>query len=239
MKFSLTTLALVAPQLALALVGNSWSFSGAPAGGLKDITFPFRMYGAAHKSGYYFAQQFNFQGIKDVSYCGIQNRPNQGGRSIVHAVFSTFQGGSTTKDRNCHQGADGGPGVSCAVDFEGDYRDVYNIVVQHVKGTMWKGTAVNTVTGKSVHIGSFTLPSSAGGIKSSQEGFVEYYPWNVGTHQCRNLPKTAVTMYNPFSSTPGAGVGHMGKPYEYGDCVGKVAFATSQVRNGYDIHCGF
>ncbi|KAG6016681.1 hypothetical protein E4U54_000670 [Claviceps lovelessii] len=239
MKFSLTTLALAAPQFALALVGNGWTFSGTPAGGLKDVTFPFKMYGAAHKSGYYFAQQFNFNGISEVGYCGIQNRPNQGGKSVVHAVFSTFQGGSTTNDPNCHYGADGGPGVSCAVDFEGDYSAIYNIVVQHVAKTTWKGTAVNTATGKSVHIGTFTLPSSAGGIRSSQVGFVEYYPWNAGTHQCKDLPKTSVVMYNPFSSTPGAGVGRIQKPYEYGDCVGHVAFATSAVTNGYDITCGF
>ncbi|KAG5928855.1 hypothetical protein E4U42_007833 [Claviceps africana] len=239
MKFSVTSLALAAPQAALALVGNSWTFSGSPAGGLKDITFPFRMYGATHTSGYYYAQQFNFQNINEVGYCGIQNRPNQAGQSIVHAVFSTFQGGSTTNDANCHSGADGGPGVSCAKEFVGSYNAVYNIVVQHVSGTTWRGTAVDTSTGKSVHIGSFTLPSSAGGIRSSQVGFVEYYPWNAGTHQCRSLPKTAVTMYRPTSKTPGAGVGRIGKPYEYGDCVGKVAFATTKVANGYDITCGF
>ncbi|KAG5932568.1 hypothetical protein E4U53_001261 [Claviceps sorghi] len=239
MKFSLTTLALAAPQAALALVGNDWSFSGSPKGGLKDVTFPFRMHGAAHNSGYYFAQQFGFENITQLSYCGIQNRPNSGGKSIVHAVFSTFQGGSTTGDRNCHYGADGGAGVSCSKEFVGNYNAVYNIVIKHVSGTTWRGTAVDTSTGKSVHIGSFTLPSSAGGILSSQVGFVEYFPWNAGTHQCRNLPKTAVTMYDPFSRTPGAGVGRIGKPYEYGDCVGKVAFATSKVAKGYEITCGF
>ncbi|KAG6006846.1 hypothetical protein E4U21_006653 [Claviceps maximensis] len=240
MRFSFTTLALAVPQLALALVGNEWDFSGNPAGGLKDITFPFRMNGAAHKSGYYFAQQFNFQGINEVAYCGIQNRPDKGGQSIVHAVFSTFQGGSTTTDANCHSGADGGPGISCAVDFAGDYNAVYNIVVQQVTGTTWKGTAVNTSTGKSFHIGSFTLPSTAGGIKSSQLGFVEYYPWNQGgPYPCSSLPKTAVTMYKPSSKTPGAGTGRIKKPYEYGNCVGRAGFATNQVTNGFAIRCGF
>ncbi|KAG6024835.1 hypothetical protein E4U40_003013 [Claviceps sp. LM458 group G5] len=144
---SLSFMALAASQTAFALVGNYWGFSGNPFGGLRDVTFPFKMDGAAHKSGYYFAQQFNFQGIREVGYCGIQNRPNStSGKSIVHAVFSTFQGNSTTQDRNCHMGADGGPGVSCAVDFPGSYNAVYNIVVEKVKGTTWKGTAINKST---------------------------------------------------------------------------------------------
>ncbi|KAK2616314.1 hypothetical protein QQS21_000748 [Conoideocrella luteorostrata] len=239
MKYSLTTLAALAPQLGFALVGNSWSFSGKPSGGLKDVTFPFNMAGATHKSGYYYAQQFNFNGIPDVGYCGIQNRPNKNGRSIVHAVFSSFQKGATTKDSNCHTGADGGPGVSCAVDFEGDYSATYNIVVENVSGTTWKGTAVNTATGKSTHIGTYSLPSAAGGIKSSQVGFVEYFPWNSGSHQCSQLPKTEVTMYKPTSKTSGAGTGSIGKPYEYGDCKGKVKFSTSQVSGGYKIDVGF
>ncbi|KAG6026331.1 hypothetical protein E4U19_002680 [Claviceps sp. Clav32 group G5] len=238
---SLSFMALAASQTAFALVGNYWGFSGNPLGGLRDVTFPFKMDGAAHKSGYYFAQQFNFQGIREVGYCGIQNRPNStSGKSIVHAVFSTFQGNSTTQDRNCHMGADGGPGVSCAVDFPGSYNAVYNIVVEKVKGTTWKGTAINKSTGQSFHIGSWTLPSTAGGINSDQVGFVEYYPWNSGRHQCRDLPRTAVTMCDPYSKTPGAGTGRISTPYEYGeDCLGKVAFSTQKVANGYRIHCGF
>ncbi|KAH0593918.1 hypothetical protein MHUMG1_08240 [Metarhizium humberi] len=239
MKYSLATLAVLAPQLGLALVGNGWSFSGKPAGGLKDVTFPFNMAGAAHTSGYYFAQQFKFNGIPDVGYCGIQNRPNKNGKSIVHGVFSSFQKGTTTSDPNCHPGADGGPGVSCAVDFEGDYSATYNIVVENESGTKWKGTAVNAATGKSVHIGSWTLPSGARGIESSQLGFVEYYPWNSGTHKCTDLPKTSVTMYNPTSKTAGAGKGTIGKPYEYGDCVGKVQFSTVSVPDGWKITVGF
>ncbi|KID72158.1 uncharacterized protein G6M90_00g027960 [Metarhizium brunneum] len=239
MKYSLATLAVLAPQLGLALVGNGWSFSGKPAGGLKDVTFPFNMAGAAHTSGYYFAQQFKFNGIPDVGYCGIQNRPNKNGKSIVHGVFSSFQKGTTTSDPNCHTGADGGPGVSCAVDFEGDYSATYNIVVENESGTKWKGTAVNAATGKSVHIGSWTLPSGARGIESSQVGFVEYYPWNSGTHKCSDLPKTSVTMYKPTSKTAGAGAGAIGKPYEYGDCVGKVNFSTVGVPDGWKITVGF
>ncbi|OAA51781.1 hypothetical protein NOR_00374 [Metarhizium rileyi] len=239
MKTSLITLAFLAPELGLA-AGNTWSFSGNPAGGLKDVTFPFNMAGATHTSTYYFAEQFNFEGVEHVGYCGIQNRPKKDGKSIVHAVFSSFQGGTTTSDPNCHIGADGGPGVSCAVAFPGDYRVTYNIVVQNVGGTKWKGTAVNTATGQSFHIGSWTLPAGAKGIQNNQMGFVEYYPANSASDfKCSDLPKTSVTFYNPTSRTAGAGTGTVQKPYEYGECVGKSGFSTSRVRGGWKINFGF
>ncbi|OAQ71941.2 hypothetical protein VFPPC_00019 [Pochonia chlamydosporia 170] len=193
------------------------------------------MAGASHDSGYYFAQQYNFQNVKDVGYCGIQNRPNSGGNSVVHAVFSSFQAGTTTTDPNCHDGADGGSGVSCAVEINGNYDATYNLVIENTSGTTWTGTVVNKATGASTRVGTYTLPSGAGGIQSSQGGFVEYYPWNSGSHQCSELPKTEVTMYNPTSKTSGAGSGVIGKPYEYGDCVGKVAFSTAQISGGYKI----
>ncbi|KZZ99661.1 hypothetical protein AAL_02233 [Moelleriella libera RCEF 2490] len=251
MKYSLGALAssvllLVAPRASLALVGNAWSFTGNPTGGLIDVSFPFNMAGAAHTSGYYFAQQFNFLGVKDVGYCGIQNRPDRGPKqqSIVHGVFSSFQAGTTTADPNCHAGADGGPGVSCAVDFPGSYNDTYVVQVVNVRGTTWRGTIVNSRSKKGYRIGEWTLPKGAGGIRISQVGFVEYYPWNVGTHKCQDLPYTAVKMGPPTSRTKGAGTGTIGRPYEYGDCVGKVRFATSPavgagLRGGWDIRVGF
>ncbi|KAK0383138.1 hypothetical protein NLU13_9051 [Sarocladium strictum] len=188
------------------------------------------MAGADHTSGYFFAQQFDFKNVRELGYCGIQNRRDKDdGKSVVHAVFSSFQDGTTTDDSNCHSGADDGPG----------YDVTYNITVENTSGTRWKGTAVNTATGEGVHIGSYTLPPGAGGIRMSQVGFVEYYPWNAGSHECRQLPKTSVTMLAPTSKTPGAGQGRMDKPYEYGDCVDQVDFADSAVENGWRIEVGF
>ncbi|EFY94998.1 hypothetical protein X797_010539 [Metarhizium robertsii] len=245
MKCSLTTVAAFAPQLGLALVGNDWSFPGRPwdgsSDGLRDITFPFNMAGASHDSGYYFAQQFNFHNVPDVGYCGIQNRPDDNGKSIVHAVFSSFQEGTTAdiNDENCHDGADGGPGVSCSVQVTGDYSHTYLLVIENNHGTTWTGTVVNTVTGNRTRVGTYTLPYGAGGIQPRQVGFVEYYPWNVGGPDCSQLPKTEVTMYDPWSNTPGVGNGTMGRPYEYGQCVGRVKFSSQKLPDGYNIDVGF
>ncbi|KAG0033534.1 hypothetical protein BGZ82_006075 [Podila clonocystis] len=175
MKLTAASLALCAPSLAFALIGNDWAFDKAPSDGPSDITFSFNMAKAPHKSGFYFAQQFNFHNVAKVGYTGLQPREDKNGASIVHAAFSSFQGGTTTKHPNCYVGADGGPGVSCAVDYAGDYSHTYNLVVENTEGTTWRGTLVDTVTRTSTVVGEWTLPSGAGKIVNGQFGFVEYY----------------------------------------------------------------
>ncbi|KAG0284639.1 hypothetical protein BGZ96_011027 [Linnemannia gamsii] len=228
------------PSLALALVGNEWKFTKAPEAGLADITFPFNMAKAPHKSGFYFAQQFNFHGIKDVGYTGLQPREDENGKSVVHAAFSSFQAGATTKHRNCHTGADGGPGVSCAIDIKDDYSNTYNITVENIRDTTWRGTLINTVTKKADVIGEWTLPKGAGKIVNGQLGFVEYYTWNgQPSHTCDSLPYTQAVFYDPTSKTKGAEGGKITKVYEYGDCVGKAGYVVKKGTNNYDIKVGF
>ncbi|GFF44427.1 hypothetical protein IFM46972_07541 [Aspergillus udagawae] len=223
-----------------ALVGLSWSVSNTPSSGLKDITFPISMTDAPHKTGFYFAQQFAFNGLSDVGYTGLQPRPDASGSSIVHAVFSSFVAGTTSTDQNCSDGADGGAGVSCSVEIPAPYAPLYDLVVKNTGGTTWKATLVDTATGKSTHVGSYKLPSGAGGIKSDQEGFVEYYPWNgMASHSCSSLPYTNVTFGTPRTSTPGAGSGQLNKPYEYGDCVGTANFDVRKTDQGYQVTVGF
>ncbi|KAF9285698.1 hypothetical protein BGZ68_003618 [Mortierella alpina] len=241
MKFITTALlAAYVPSLAIALVGNDWKFDNAPADGLNDITFPFSMAKAPHKSGYYFAQQFNFHNVKDVGYTGLQPREDSSGNTIIHAAFSSFQEGTTTEHPNCHAGADGGPGVSCSVDINGDYNDKYNLTVANVGGTTWEGTLVDTRTRLSTVVGTWTLPDGAGKLVNGQVGFVEYYNWNDGkSHACDTLPYTEATFYNPTSNTQDASGGKITKVYEYGDCVEKVVYSATEVSNGYTISVGF
>ncbi|KAF9919688.1 hypothetical protein FBU30_010665 [Linnemannia zychae] len=240
MKFATAILLACAPSLGLALIGNYWTFKTAPAGGLNDVTFSFDMAKAPHKKGYYFAQQFNFNGIKNVGYIGLQPRPDSNGSSVIHAAFSSFQGGTVTSHPNCHTGADGGAGVSCAVDILGDYNHVYAVTVENISGTTWRGTLTDTVTNTEAVIGEWTLPSEAGKIRNWQMGFVEYFPWNSQpSHTCSSLPFTEVTFFNPTSKTPGASEGKVYYVHEYGDCVGQAGYATTQFSNGFDINCGF
>ncbi|KAG0096952.1 hypothetical protein BGZ93_003716 [Podila epicladia] len=240
MKLVATVLALCAPSLSFALIGNDWAFDSAPLDGLNDITFPFNMAKAPHKSGFYFAQQFNFKNVAEVGYTGLQPREDEDGNSIVHAAFSSFQGGTTTQHPNCYTGADGGPGVSCAVDIKGDYSHTYSLTVENTDGTTWTGTLVDTETGASTVVGEWTLPEGAGKLVYKQMGFVEYYTWNgQPSHRCDSLPFTEATFYNPTSNTVGASGGRISSVYEYGDCEGKAGYSLTNVDGGYDIKCGF
>lgn len=231
--------AALLPNFVVGLVGISWDVDKVPANGLTDITFPFSIANAPHRSGYYFAQQFNFIGQADVGYTGLQPRPDSRGNPVIHAVFSSFINGSTTTDSNCHEGADYGPGVSCSLEFSRPYSHEYRLEISNTVGTTWTGTAVDATTGWRVHVGSYKLPAGTKGISKSQVGFVEYYPWNVGTHTCQSLPYTSVVFGVPTTSTVGAGLGHLGSAYEYGDCVGKVAFKTQQTLQGVEVGVGF
>ncbi|KAG0074492.1 hypothetical protein BGZ90_010706 [Linnemannia elongata] len=141
MKFTAAAvLALYSPSAVFALVGIKWNVMNAPSSGLKDITFPFDISQAPHKTGYYFAQQFS---LIDSS-----------GKPVIHAVFSSFIPGTTTTDSNCRIGADGGPGVSCAVDFSAPYSNGFSLVVENTGGTTWTGTSVDSTTGTRVHVGT-------------------------------------------------------------------------------------
>jgi len=233
--------AALLPTLAMGLVGISWSVTNVPTVGLKDVTFPFSIANALPKTGYYFAQQFKFNGPgpSKIGYTGLQPRPNSNGNPVIHAAFSSFVNGTIPNDQNCKTGADGGPGVSCAVEFSSPYAHVYQIEVVNTQGTTWNGTVVDTTTGTRVLIGSWTLPAGTRGIRGNQLGFIEYYPWNHGkTHACSTLPYTSIIFGVPTTTTSGA-IGSLGNAYEYGKCVGNAAFKTRRTSKQVEVSVGF
>ena len=126
------------------------------------------------------------------------------------------------------------------MEFSALYKDGYQIEVINTKGTTWSGAVINTTTGKRTHIGSWTLPAGTQGIKGSQVGFVEYYLWNDGkNHPCSTLPYTKIVFGVPTTSTSGA-IGSLGDAYEYGNCVGKVAFKSKRTSDkGDKVSVGF
>ncbi|KAJ7720402.1 hypothetical protein B0H16DRAFT_1604594 [Mycena metata] len=226
---------------ATALLGASWSVTNVPFAGLTDIRFPLTIVEADHISGYYFAQQFTFVN-SGLGYTGLQPRPDVNGATVLHGVFSSFIAGTQTNDPNCHLGADGGPGVSCSVQWSGSSigNRTYHLEVKSDDLRLWVGTAIDTVTGARMHIGSWTTPSHAGGIQNNQLGFVEWYPWNSWKppNHCANLPYQRTIFGTPITSRPGC-VGTQGDFFEYGDCVGLVAFQAQPVAGGVQNNCGF
>ncbi|MCF3122984.1 hypothetical protein IPZ68_25260 [Streptomyces arenae] len=218
-------------------VSVSWQVSGAPAAGLSNLTFPITVNTAtAHKSGIYFAQQFGFTNAPDVGYTGLQPRPNSGGKERLSARFSSFVAGTTTSDPLCHEGADGGPGVTCAVDFDAVYGHRYDIRVQRSGGDTWTGTARDTVSGKETHLGSWTLPPGSGNLRGSQGGFVEYY---LGIPSCADMPRSDVVFGGPTSTDAGGLSGTSRANYEYSDCVGESNYRAENDGSGTHVTRGF
>ncbi|KAJ6784799.1 hypothetical protein PWT90_08056 [Aphanocladium album] len=241
MKTTTLAIASLAPSTCLAGIGHSWAFSGSPSGGMKDITFGFDVSSAAHRRGYYFANQFKFQSVKEVSYTGVQPQTDINGRASIRGVFSSFQGGTTSSHPNCSDGADGGAGVSCAVTIAvDDFNGRFDSIIENIGGTKWRGTLRNAQTGQETVIGEFVQPSGAGGIANSQVGFLEYFLANGDPNfECSDQFKTEVSYYFPSSKTAGVGEGTIPKPYEYGSCVGEQGFMTTAGSNYWTIQTGF
>lgn len=243
MHLSFFAAAALAPSLGHALVQFDWSFPNASrTTGLQDVTFAINMRNAPHKSQYFFAQEFGFLGVSQVGYIGIQPREDSGAAPIVHATFSSFVPGSTTTHSNCHQGADGGDGVSCAVNFSGHYSDTFLLFVENPSGDgrTWQGRIKSNATFGGTVIGEYVLPKKVPGLGPGYLGFMEYYPWNDGQrHVCNTLPKTEASFYTPTSNTKGAGKGILKKPYETGDCIGRVNVVTKNITDSWDTTVGF
>ena len=116
--FLLTAAAVLPPTLAMDVAYIPWDV---PKNDVAHVIFPMNMANTPHEDGYYFSQYFTFTG--QTKAATLVPRYDAGpGMSIIHAVFSTFVPGSTTIDYEyCHPGADGGPDVSCAINFGGTY----------------------------------------------------------------------------------------------------------------------
>ncbi|MEV6520314.1 RICIN domain-containing protein [Longispora sp. NPDC051575] len=231
---------LLGAQPALAAGGNAylnWSIPNVPSGGLSNITFPMTVNpDTVHDHGTYFAQQFAFTNASDVAYVGLQPRPNVNGRERLHTAFSTFQAGASTNDPLCHTGADGGPGVSCAADFDGVYGHLYHLTAAKSGADTWVGTAKDTVTGVTTHIGSWTLPSNNGKITGSEGGFLEYY---LGFPTCSTLPRTDVYYGGPTSTDLPGVVGTVHAEGESDDCRGQANYQAVAQGNGLHVTRGW
>ncbi|MEV8021378.1 hypothetical protein AB0O76_34630 [Streptomyces sp. NPDC086554] len=233
---------MATPQLAFADVGGgnvsvSWEMADTPPSGLTNITFPITVNSpTARKNGLYFAQQFGFTNASGVAYTGLQPRANSDGNERLSARFSSFIAGTKTSDPLCHEGADGGPGVTCAVDFDAVYGHRYDLKVERSGNDTWTGTAKDAVTGKETHLGSWTLPAGSGNLHGSQGGFLEYY---AGIPSCAEMPRADVVFGGPTSTDAGGLNGTSRADYEYSDCVGESNYQAENGGAGTHITRGF
>ncbi|MGH1548812.1 RICIN domain-containing protein [Leifsonia poae] len=234
-------LALVAASPAAANVGGgnvqvTWSIPGWPPEGLSDVSFPMTVAPTTSRQpGTYYAELFNFTDSTYVGYTGLQPRPDLNGSERIRGVFSSFMPGTVTDHPNCADGADGGPGVSCGLEFDAVYGRTYDLRVERTAPRKWTGTAVDTVTGAEVEIGSWTVPA-LGGLKGTRtSGFVEHYS---SVAQCSQMPYVDVTFGAPRSASAGL-TGNVGFSMEYADCVGQGALTHTTVGSGVRVTRGF
>jgi hypothetical protein len=223
------------PAQAQTFGGNEllgWSIPEAPDTGLSEVTFPITVDTAtAHRSGTYFAMQYDFTNQSDVGYTGLQPRPDVDGQERLHGVFSSFIAGTTSLDPNCSDGADGGAGVSCAVDFDATYGHEYDVTVSRTGTDTWTGAVVDTETGQATHIGTYRLPTGSGSLVGGQSGFVEYYD----VPSCAAQQRYDVTFGAPRSLGV---VGTTTYDHEYGECAGQGHTAVTEDGDGVRITRG-
>jgi len=221
--------ARAAPATAAEWGGNvlvSWSVPGGTAAGVTSLTFPLTVAPeTARLSGTYFAQQFGFAHATKVGYTGLQPRPDANGHARIRGVFSSFIPGTVTAHPNCHDGADGGPGVSCGVEFDAVYGHTYDMVVTADGLDTWSGHAVDTVTGAAEHIGTWTLPSGSGSLTTHGQGFAEYYAGSSCDDQL---------FYDVAYGAPRGGelTGTTAYEREYGGCVGSGRTTVTDTGQG-------
>ena len=217
----------------------SWKIPEVPSAGFQNISFPFDLSQAPHKEGWYFAQQFRFIGQDHVGYTGLQPSFDDKGQPIIHAVFSSFIPGTTVRDANCWDSADGGPGAACSLDFPGDYDHGYTLEIVNTGGsTTWTGSVIDTTTDKKLHVGTYTLPEGTQGIGGYQRGFVEYFLNTPDKEHCYELPYTSVTFGNPFTPTE---EGSLEDAYENPGafCTDEQDFKSSKSKAGVQVEAGF
>ncbi|WP_406435432.1 DUF3472 domain-containing protein [Streptomyces sp. NBC_01589] len=153
-----------------------------------------------------------------VGYVGLQPRVNSG-----LAVFSVSGSGTSTTHPNCRTGADGGSGTSCSVTYPYVKGRWYQLEIIKTGRDNWTGYVVDTSTNTWTTIGSWNVSSSAGLLKPSGVGFVEYYK---SVADCASIPYGQAVWGKPFAS-PEPGTGTNTSAYTYGPCKANAGYSLS------------
>ncbi|ODV80023.1 uncharacterized protein CANTADRAFT_25777 [Suhomyces tanzawaensis NRRL Y-17324] len=149
--------------------------------------------------GYYYGTQFYFEGTNDVGYSGPQPRVEG---TTNHLTFSVFGHGPFSHHPNCGSGADGGPGVSCAVDFPWEYGKNYTTEVARTAhndtdgSNRWTGTLIDDETGDRVVIGEYWTPKNYSLLTTGGVTFSELYTWRP-TKSKPCIPRNTYIGYYP------------------------------------------
>lgn len=137
-------------------------------------------------------------------YSGIQPHPN----GTAGVRFSLFGAGGVPLSSEWRSGADGGNGVTCAIDVPYSRGTAYSFDVMKsgssATATTWSGTITNDSTGVVTKMGSWSTPAAFGGLKSTTIGFIEKFS---GIKTCGDIPDVSVKYSNVSfgNDTPSSG----------------------------------
>jgi len=213
----------------------SWSLKDAPTSGVKELHFPMSFSLTPDARGLYFAYYTTLIG-GSRPYTGFQPKPPRvSGKHTFQSIFSSFNDKAKTEDSKCVYGADGGNGVSCSTQFEVELGHFYsNRLTVSLKDNdlyYYSGDVYDDSTNEKIaHIGSFTIPLSAGAglFKIKDGGFIEAY-LTAGCTQKISATYGEVTGYLEGKKYSGNSV--KGSVPDSGNCVNAVFSSSSTSKN--------
>ncbi|PPQ79279.1 hypothetical protein CVT25_002718, partial [Psilocybe cyanescens] len=122
--------------------------------------------------------------------------------------------------------------TSCSVKWNGAYDRTYNFEVKNNGIKLWVSTAVDTVTGQQIHIGSCTLPPASGIYKPTKWTSSNGTPGMLASLRTVVSLSNRRTVFGNPTITKNGSIGTQSRSYEYGDCKGQIAFHTEEVTGG-------
>jgi hypothetical protein len=151
----------------------------------------------------FFSHQFSTQygTPDDGGYVGLQDGSSSAGQKI--ALFSIWNA-TGMRGTSCNKFSGEGQGRSCRIapfDWQTDraYRvDVARTAVT-ARGTWWKATVTDTVTGTTSTIGEIRVPNGWGGLQG-WTSWSEFFGDSSTLTQCSQLPHSRVVFKYPLAS---------------------------------------
>lgn len=158
----------------------------------QDYTYSIKVNTPLSTDNIYYGQ-YNYAQGDGGYYSGVQPHAN----GTINVRFSFFGTGATAMHSNCDSGADGGSGVTCALDgLDYSVRTTYTINSHRTSdsnGTTYTGTITNETTGVKKTIGAWRLPADYPGFGDQMTEFIEKFS---GISTCADIPAVSVDYTN-------------------------------------------
>jgi len=148
-------------------------------------------------TGYFWAQQFFFDGTTDGGYTGMQTGGIANGMNVGKLfIVSIWNALSAVPGPGAECEPFGGEGVgqSCRLALPWREKVAYRFAIRFVTDHQWSLHVVDpTLPGERL-VGTITVPDTWGKLSPSTAGFTEYF---AGTSACETVPEATALMYAP------------------------------------------